>query len=143
MSREKSCYDTELFNYKCNTNKFHNQHKRWSDDCQQLPGSNASPIAKQTQVDLESILQNRNINRGRYPCVNPVNVAQLKQQPQIYRGNMGLNECSRLSHPAMMYRSMATQRFHPLPRDPQVVIFWNFEKNTHLECIDNYAPKFN
>lgn len=142
MSRERLDHSQNLLKYKMDPQKFHNKNNCWSDECQQLPGNNRNVNPKQKQMDLEHVLQNRNMARGRYPDVNPVNVSKFKETPNVNCNRMGLNEWSRHSHPAMMYRAPAINRFHPLPRDPQRPIFWNFEKNTHLECIDNYVPEY-
>lgn len=95
----------------------------------------------QQEVDVESILTNRNlpISKCRNGEVNPIDVTQfgLKHLPTCssYLDPMA----SRLSYPAFNYREAPIDRFFNLPTPAQAPIFWDFSTNSKLDAKDNFT----
>lgn len=96
----------------------------------------------QANVDVESILSNRNVKlsttkRGK---VNPINVTKFKTQHAPVCNDYLDYQHTRMTDPAMFYRGAPINRFYDLDRDPQANIFYDFAVDTKLEAKDNYVP---
>jgi hypothetical protein len=94
----------------------------------------------QRLVDVESILQNRNMiaSRARGAEVNDIDVSRFHlRNPRIC--NEFLDPiASHLTNPPANYRGMAINRFYDIHANPQMNLFWDQQINTQLEAKDNY-----
>lgn len=137
--------------YRLNPTKIHNCNK-----CLSTLGPRSSymgfgdssvvgfPIApSQAQVDLESILTNRNVKNSKCKKgrVNPIDVTQMNLDHAKICDHTLDPMSSRLVYPPQTFREMAINRFYNLPKDPQANIFWNFEIDSKLEAKDNFVPE--
>jgi hypothetical protein len=97
----------------------------------------------QKLVDVESILQNRNVkaSKARRDNVNPINVTKYGVKHQRICNDYLNPLSSRLTLPASNYRDMAINRFYNLNRNPQVNVFYDFSVNTKLEAKDNFIQE--
>jgi len=97
----------------------------------------------QNQVDVESILSNRNLPLSRCKTgeINPINVTRFRLNHPRTCNNFLDPIASHLTNPPATYREMAIDRFYDLPTQPQANIFYNFAVNTQLEAKDNYRER--
>ena len=103
----------------------------------------AGYAVSQNQVDVESILSNRNVKANKCrtsDMVNPVNPTTMKPTFAPICDNKMKPSYTRLSHSAKNYRSMGVNRFFDPIFPPQDNIFYDFSRNTVLEAKDNYIP---
>lgn len=99
--------------------------------------------AAQSQVDVESVLSNRNVLQSKCKDgrVNEVDLNRYTLQHARICNDFLDPVASRLTNPATNYRGMAINRFYDLDRNPQTNIFWDFNVNTDLEAKDNYRER--
>ncbi|ATZ80541.1 hypothetical protein BMW23_0491 [Bodo saltans virus] len=143
---------TDPLSYQLNTNRIHNCGR-----CLNASGAgprvsymgfgnstlvNGKYAVANDNVDVESILSNRNVKLSRCKVghLNPVNLTQKKGVNYESCGNQLNPEFSRLAAPPSNYRNVATNRFYNLINDPQANIFYDFAHNTRLEAKDNWVP---
>ena len=92
-------------------------------------------------IEIDSILSNRNVPASKWGGVNKINVTKLKV-PKEKQCNKYLNPISsRLTNPIMNYREIAINRFYDLDRNPQINISSMLPTNTQLNARDNYVEK--
>jgi hypothetical protein len=105
---------------------------------------NGHPVATSNwQVDIESVLTNRNVPTSKCNTgnVNPINVTKLQEQHLSSCGSFLDPSSSRLTHPSFNYREAPIDRFYNLNQNPQEGIYWDWSVNTKNEARDNF--KFN
>lgn len=97
----------------------------------------------QDLVDVESILQNRNViaSRCKDGKVNDIDVSRFTLQHARICNDFLDPLSTKLTHPQQNYRGMSINRFFNLPRNAQANIFYNFAINTKLEAKDNYRER--
>lgn len=98
----------------------------------------------QNQVEIESILSNRNVKANKCrssDMVNHINPVTMRPTFAPLCNNKLKPQNTRLSHSAKNYRGMGISRFYDTIHPAQDNIFWNFERNTVLEAKDNYSPQ--
>lgn len=98
--------------------------------------------AAQQNVDIDSIMSNRNVplskcKRGK---VNPVDVTRVKTKNLPVCNDYLDAQHTKMTDPAMFYRGAAVNRFYDLNKDPQANIFYDWAVNTTLEAKDNFVP---
>jgi hypothetical protein len=97
----------------------------------------------QNQVDVESILLNRNVKASKSRTsgmVNPINPTTMTPTLAPICNDKIKPVYTRLSHSAKTYRSMGVNRFFDSIHPAQDNIFYDFSRNTVLESKDNYVP---
>tara|TARA_S200000501_G_scaffold375112_1_gene426316 strand:+ start:1029 stop:1604 length:576 start_codon:yes stop_codon:yes gene_type:complete len=98
---------------------------------------------RQANVDVESILSNRNVKtskckRGK---VNPVDISTFDIKDAVMCDNYLDKVSSRLTNPLAQYRGMSVNRFYDLHRDPQRNIYFDSAVNTQLQAKDSFVSK--
>ena len=100
--------------------------------------------ASQANVDIDSIMSNRNVSlsRARIAKVNQVDVKKIKTQapPICMQGVDSFH--SRMNDPPMFYRGASINRFIDPLFDPQANIYYNEAIHTRLEAKDNFVHEF-
>ena len=94
----------------------------------------------QDLVDVESILSNRNViaSKCKDGKVNDIDVTKFQLQHARICNDFLDPVATHLTNPSANYRGMNINRFYDLDRNPQSVLFWNFQVNTQLEAKDNF-----
>ena len=97
----------------------------------------------QALVDVESILQNRNmlISKCKDGQTNNIDVFKFPVKNARICDNKLNPQATHLSNPPYNFREIQMNRFETLPQNPQLNIFQPFAVNTQLEAKDNYVPK--
>jgi len=140
---------TDPLLYRVNPNQIHNCNQclstlgpRSSYMGQGVSTTSGHQVATaQREVDVESILTNRNLptSKCKNGEINPIDVTQygLKNLPTCtsYLDPMATH----LSYPPFNYREMPVDRFFNLPQNPQEPIFWDFATNTRNDAKDNFV----
>ena len=106
-----------------------------------MPIKNKPAVSQAEElVDIDSILSNRNVLKGRDRSshFNHVDVTKFKLEHPRLCNNYLNYKSSRLSHPAATYREMAIDRFYNLNKNPQENIFYDFAENTSLTAKDDW-----
>lgn len=99
--------------------------------------------SRQSFIELESILQNRNMKSTKLKNgkVNKMNINKINVQSPPLCSNL-LSPISTLqTDPRYAFREISVNRFIDLPRNPQEHIYWDVARNTKLEAIDCYVPQ--
>jgi hypothetical protein len=98
--------------------------------------------AAQQNVDIDSVMSNRNVplSRCKRGKVNPVDVSKIRTQKAPVCNDYLDGQHSKMYDPAMFYRGVPINRFYDLNKDPQANIFYDWAVNTSLEMKDNYVP---
>ena len=105
--------------------------------------SGDSIAAAQQNIDIDSIMSNRNmpLSRCRKAKVNPVDVTRIKTKNLPVCNDYLDSQHSKMTDPAMFYRGVAINRFFDLNRDVQANIFYDWAENTSLNARDDYIPE--
>jgi len=153
---DKSVYDEDVYQstspyeYVMNTDRIHNTNgclNQYGPISSLMGAGTSSPTgdqiaASQANVDIDSIMSNRNVSlsKAKKGKVNPVDVHKIrtKDVPICAPGVDSFH--SRLTNPAMFYRGAAINRFIDPLIDPQANIYYDGAINTRLEAKDNYVP---
>jgi len=150
--RDKTKRSTDPLLYKLDTNQIWNCKQ-----CLSTLGPRASymgnesstyaghPVATANyQVDVESILTNRNVPTSKCNSsnLNPIDVTKFKTKHLNLCGSTLDPINTRLTHPAFNYREAPVDRFYNLPQNPQEPIYWDWGVNTRIEARDNFVFKF-
>jgi hypothetical protein len=98
--------------------------------------------AAQNNIDVDSILSNRNmtISRCKNGKVNPINLTKIKSKNLPICNDYLDAQHTKMEFPSMYYRGAPINRFYDLNKDPQANIFYDWAVNTSLEAKDNYIP---
>ena len=100
--------------------------------------------AGQQNVDMDSIMSNRNVpgSRARQGKVNPVDLSKirLKDVPICDSGYLDYSH-TKMTDPALFMRGCPINRFYDLNKDPQANIYYDWGINTSLDARDNYTIK--
>jgi hypothetical protein len=98
--------------------------------------------AAQANIDIDSIMSNRNVklSKCKNAKVNPVDVLKLKTKNVKTCNDYLDGQHSRMTDPAMLYRGAAINRFYDLHRNPQENIYYDWGVNSVLEAKDNFVP---
>jgi hypothetical protein len=99
--------------------------------------------ASQQNVDIDSVLSNRNVplSRCRRAQVNPIDVTKIRTR-NLPIGNDYLDgQHTKMTDAAMFYRGCPINRFYDLNKDPQANIYYDWAVNTRLEAKDNFVPQ--
>lgn len=97
----------------------------------------------QANVDIESILTNRNViaSKCKDGKVNDIDVTKFHLQHARTCNDFLDPVASHLTNPPQNYRGMTINRFFNLPNNPQINIFYDYAVNTKLEAKDNYRER--
>jgi hypothetical protein len=97
---------------------------------------------KQANVDIESILSNRNVLQSKCKDgkVNDIDVTKFTLQHVPECNNFLDPVNSHLTNPTQNYREIPVNRFYDLRTNPQNHIFYNWSIDTRLETKDNFSP---
>jgi len=153
---DNSVYDEDVYQstspyeYVMNTDRIHNTNgclNQYGPISSIMGAGTSSPTgdviaASQANIDIDSIMSNRNVSlsKAKMGKVNPVDVQkiQTKKSPICAPGVNSAH--SRITDPVMFYRGAPINRFFDLLTDPQANIYYNESINTRLEAKDNYVP---
>lgn len=155
---DKSVYSEDVYQstspyeYVMNTDRIHNNKgclNQYGPISGLMGAGVSSPTgdviaASQANVDIDSVMSNRNVplSRARIAKVNPVDVKKIKTV-QVPICNPGVNSFhSRINDPPMFYRGAPINRFIDPLFDPQANIYYDEAINTRLEAKDNFIPEF-
>lgn len=142
---------TAPFSYITNTNQIYNENA-----CLSTLGARSGymgvgvstisgnvPAVSQHNIDVDSILTNRNvlISSCKKGKVNPIDVTKFSAKNLSICNDDLYSENTRLTHPSMFYRGVPINRFYDPIRNPQKNIFFDYATNTVLEAKDNYRFK--
>lgn len=140
---------TDPLNYRLSVDQIYNRDRGYSTfgprnstfGCSTI--GDAGYAVSQNQVDVESILSNRNVKASKCrssDMVNPINPTTMTPTHATISDNKMKPAYTRLSHSSKTYRSMNCNRFFDPIHQAQDNIFYDFSRNTHLESIDSYVP---
>lgn len=106
-----------------------------------VSGNTIAP--SQDAVDVESILTNRNVptSKCKDGKVNKIDVTKFGVKHARVCNKYLDPVATRLTNPVKTYREMAINRFHDLPKDPQMNVFYDFSRNTVLEAKDGHKER--
>lgn len=147
--QDRMTQSTDPLNYRLSINQIYNRDRCLSTFGPRNSTYGCSTIGdpgyavSQNQVDVESILSNRNVKASRCrtsDMVNPINPITMTPTLAPICDNKLKPAYTKLSHSSKTYRSMGVNRFYDTLIDPQANLYWDRSINTHLQAIDNYVP---
>ena len=99
--------------------------------------------SSQHNVDVESILTNRNVklSKCKKDGVNPEDVTKYDLKHTSLCNDYLTEVPSRLTNPLPQYRGVSINRFYDLIYNPQRHIFYNFSLDTKLKAKDEYVAQ--
>lgn len=104
----------------------------------------AGYAVSQNQVDVESILTNRNVKANKCrtsDMVNPINPTTMKGTFAPICDNKLKTSYTRMSHSAKNFKGPAVNRFYDTIHNAQDNIYWDQARNSVLEAKDNYTQR--
>ena len=99
-----------------------------------------APATSQQNVDIDSIMSNRNVplSRSREAKVNHVNLSSIKLKDLQVGTDYIDYRHTRMTDPAMFVRGCPINRFYTLNKNPQENIYYDWGVNTKLDAKDNF-----
>lgn len=148
--QDRTKQSTDPLNYRLSVDQIYNKDRCLSQfgprnstyGCSTI--GDAGYAVSQNQVDVESILTNRNVKASKSRAsdmVNPINPTKMQPTLAPICNDKLKTSHTRLSHSSKTYRSMNVNRFYDTIHNPQDNIFYDFAINTTLQAKDNYVPQ--